>query len=65
MKVLLIDKNHDILKEKLLANSFEISEDYTSSKSEIEQKIHEFDERDEHYFYKSLLKIGVKHEHQR
>lgn len=43
MKVLLIDKNHDILKEKLLANSFEISEDYTSSKSEIEQKIHEFD----------------------
>lgn len=43
MKVLLLDRNHEILKEKFLANSFEIVEDYTSSKEEIEQIIHDFD----------------------
>lgn len=43
MKVLLIDKNHDILKDQLLAHGFDISEDYTSTKQTVEQKIHDFD----------------------
>ena len=43
MKVLLIDENHPILKEKLAQKNWEIVEDYTSSKFEIESKIHDFD----------------------
>lgn len=43
MKVLFIDKNHDILKNKLKEAGFEITEDYTSNKAEVEAKIHEFD----------------------
>ena len=43
MKALLIDENHPILKEKLAQKNWEIVEDYTSSKSEIEAKIHDFD----------------------
>lgn len=43
MKVLFVDKNHEILKEKLFVSGFEITEDYTSSKEDIEKKIHAFD----------------------
>lgn len=43
MNILFIDRNHDILKEKLELNGFHISEDYTSTKAEIEEKITAFD----------------------
>lgn len=43
MKILFIDKNHSILKEKLRHNGFEVFEDYTSSKAEIEQRIMDYD----------------------
>jgi len=43
MKVLHIDVNHPSLIEQFEALGFENHEDYTSTKSEIEQKIHEYD----------------------
>ncbi|MBV7441676.1 2-hydroxyacid dehydrogenase [Weeksellaceae bacterium TAE3-ERU29] len=39
MKVLAVDTNHPVLLDKLKKAGFNIVEDYTSSKSEIEQKI--------------------------
>ncbi|APD06657.1 phosphoglycerate dehydrogenase [Flavobacteriaceae bacterium UJ101] len=38
-KILLLDTNHDYIKETLLELNFEVHEDYTSSKSEVENKI--------------------------
>ena len=43
MKVLAVDTNHPILLEKLKKSGFNITEDYASSKSEIEQKITDYD----------------------
>jgi len=43
MKVLHIDTNHPLLIEQLADAGFENHEDYTSSKSEIENKIHLYD----------------------
>ena len=43
MKVLAVDTNHPILLEKLKKSGFNITEDYASSKSEIEQKIIDYD----------------------
>jgi len=43
MKILLADNNHPILKEGLLKLGFECIEDFTSSKLEIERKIHQFE----------------------
>ena len=40
MKILHLDTNHPLLLQQLSALGFENHEDYTSSKSEIEEKIH-------------------------
>lgn len=38
-KILLLDTNHEYIKETLLKLNFQVDEDYTSSKSEIENKM--------------------------
>ena len=43
MKVLFVDTNHPCLLEGFLGLGFECDEDYSSSKSEIEEKIHLYD----------------------
>lgn len=43
MKILHIDNNHPLLLNQLRDLGFENNEDYTSSKSEIEEKIHLYD----------------------
>ncbi len=43
MKILLIDINHDLLKNGLIKAGFAVDEDYTSSKQEIEKIIHQYD----------------------
>ncbi|WP_273565408.1 2-hydroxyacid dehydrogenase [Maribacter halichondriae] len=43
MKVLHVDTNHPLIVEQFAAIGFENHEDYTSSKEEIEKKIHEYD----------------------
>ena len=43
MKILHLDTNHPTLLKQLNAAGFENHEDYTSSKSEIEKKIHNYD----------------------
>ena len=43
MKILHLDTNHSLLINQLKENGFENYEDYTSSKPEIEDKIHEYD----------------------
>ncbi len=43
MKVLHLDTNHPLLLDQLGTLGFENHEDYTSSKEEIEEKIHEYD----------------------
>ncbi|OBQ57125.1 2-hydroxyacid dehydrogenase [Tamlana sp. s12] len=43
MKVLHLDTNHELLIDQLNALGFENHEDYTSSKTEIEAKMHEYD----------------------
>ncbi len=43
MKILLLDKNHPILKEGLIKLGFEIDEDYASNKQEVEKKIAGYD----------------------
>ena len=43
MKVLAIDRNHDLLVQGLKNAGFEVEEDYHSSKQEIEKRIEEFD----------------------
>ncbi len=43
MKVLHVDTNHPLLIEQLAAAGFQNEEDYTSSKNEVAQKIHEYD----------------------
>lgn len=43
MKVLHLDTNHSLLINQLAAVGFTNEEDYTSSKQEIEDKIHEYD----------------------
>lgn len=43
MKVLHLDTNHPLLLEQLSELGFENDEDYTSSKLEIEKKIHQYD----------------------
>ncbi|MFV0237723.1 MAG: 2-hydroxyacid dehydrogenase [Flavobacteriales bacterium] len=42
-KILLLDENHDYIKETLLKLNFQVDEDHTSSKVEIENKISEYD----------------------
>jgi len=43
MKVLLIDKNHPLLKNGLIQSGFEVQEAYALSKTEVEKIIAEFD----------------------
>ncbi len=43
MKVLHLDKNHELLINEFKKFGFENDEDYQSSKAEIEEKIHEYD----------------------
>jgi len=43
MKILLIDRNHPLLKEQLEQLGFYCHEDYTSSKKDIEAKINNYD----------------------
>ncbi len=43
LKILHLDTNHVLLRAQLASAGFENFEDYTSSKSEVEQKIHEYD----------------------
>ncbi|HET8736851.1 MAG TPA: 2-hydroxyacid dehydrogenase [Pricia sp.] len=43
MKVLHLDKNHPLLIERFTKLGFQNDEDYTSSKQEIEEKIHEYE----------------------
>ncbi len=43
MKILHVDINHPLLIQKFSELGFENDEDYTSSKKEIEKKIHEYD----------------------
>lgn len=43
MKILHVDVNHPLIIEQLSAYGFENEEDYTSSKEEIEKKIHNYD----------------------
>jgi D-3-phosphoglycerate dehydrogenase len=43
MKILHLDKNHDLLINQLNDLGFTNNEDYTSSKEEIEAKIHDYD----------------------
>jgi D-3-phosphoglycerate dehydrogenase len=43
MKVLFLDTNHPYLLEGLMNLNFECDEDYISSRSEVERKIHLYD----------------------
>lgn len=43
MKIIHLDTNHSILLKQLSAAGFENHQDYTSSKAEIEKKIHNYD----------------------
>jgi D-3-phosphoglycerate dehydrogenase len=43
MKILLLDKNHPLITEQLLAKKFVLEEDFTSSYDEICQKIQNYD----------------------
>ncbi len=43
MKILHLDTNHSLMLEQLNALGFQNDEDYSSSKTEIEAKIHEYD----------------------
>ncbi|CEJ71832.1 (S)-sulfolactate dehydrogenase [Chryseobacterium oranimense G311] len=43
MKILLLDKNHPLITEQLLAKNFVLDEDFTSSYDEICQKIQNYD----------------------
>lgn len=43
MKILHLDTNHPLMISQLAENGFENYEDYTSSKAEIESKIHSYD----------------------
>ncbi len=43
MKVLHLDKNHPLLIEKLAGAGFQNEEDYTSSKTAVEGRIHQYD----------------------
>ena len=43
MKVLLLDTNHERIKEGLHALNISFDEDYTSSKTVVEEKIHLYD----------------------
>ena len=43
MRILHLDKNHQLLKEQLLALGFQNDEDYTSTKEEVADKIHLYD----------------------
>jgi D-3-phosphoglycerate dehydrogenase len=42
-KILLIDTNHELLKNALIDYGFQVDEDYTSTKQQIETKIHLYD----------------------
>ncbi|MEC5157382.1 2-hydroxyacid dehydrogenase [Chryseobacterium sp. MP_3.2] len=42
MKILLLDKNHSLLRDQLSANRFLIEEDFTSTYQEVLEKIHEY-----------------------
>lgn len=43
MKILLLDKNHPLITEQLLAKNFVLEEDFTSSYDEVCQKIENYD----------------------
>ena len=43
MKILLLDSNHPLITEQLLAKSFVLEEDFTSSYDEVLQKINQYD----------------------
>lgn len=43
MKILIIDKNHPILQEKLINHGFDITEKYTDTKEQVEEYIADFD----------------------
>lgn len=43
MKILLLDKNHPLITEQLLAKNFILEEDFTSSYDEVCKKIHHYD----------------------
>lgn len=43
MKILLLDSNHPLITEQLLAKGFILEEDFTSSYDEVLQKINEYD----------------------
>lgn len=43
MKILLLDKNHPLITEQLLARNFILEEDFTSSYDEVCDKIHNYD----------------------
>ncbi len=43
MKILLLDKNHPLITEQLLAKNFILEEDFTSSYDEVCDKIHNYD----------------------
>jgi D-3-phosphoglycerate dehydrogenase len=42
-KIILIDTNHELLKNALIDYGFQVDEDYTSTKQQIETKIHLYD----------------------
>ena len=42
MKILLLDKNHSLIKDQLSANGFLLEEDFTSTYQEVLEKIHEY-----------------------
>ena len=43
MKILLLDKNHPLITDQLLAKNFVLEEDFTSSYDEVCEKIHQYD----------------------
>lgn len=43
MKILLLDKNHPLITDQLLAKNFMLEEDFTSSYDEVCEKIHQYD----------------------
>ncbi|WP_407405724.1 2-hydroxyacid dehydrogenase [Chryseobacterium sp.] len=43
MKILLLDKNHPLITEQLLAKNFVLEEDFASSYDEVCEKIHQYD----------------------
>ena len=43
MKILLLDSNHPLITEQLLAKGFLLEEDFTSSYDEVLQKINQYD----------------------